>query len=57
MNFLSLNIQGLGVNGKKKWVKELRSMHRVNFLALQETKLTSLDIMLVRNLWGNTLFD
>ena len=32
-------------------------MNRVNFLSLQETKLTRLDIVLVRNLWGNTYFD
>jgi hypothetical protein len=57
MNVLSLNIQGLGENGKKKWVKELCLMNRVNFLSLQETKLTRLDIVMVRNLWGNTYFD
>jgi hypothetical protein len=52
-----LNIQGLGEIGKKKWVKELCSMNRVNFLSLQETKLTRLDIVMVSNLWGNTYFD
>ncbi|KAL4557832.1 hypothetical protein LXL04_036026 [Taraxacum kok-saghyz] len=38
------------------WVKELCSKHKVNFLALQETKMESVDDFFVRRLWGNSNF-
>nr|GEZ65034.1 RNA-directed DNA polymerase, eukaryota [Tanacetum cinerariifolium] len=41
---------------KKEWIKELNSKHRVNFLALQETKLDRVSHMDVKFLWGNSNF-
>ncbi|XP_022007517.1 uncharacterized protein LOC110906730 [Helianthus annuus] len=38
MNFLSLNIRGLRGGEKEAWVKDIKSKHGLNFLALQETK-------------------
>nr|GEV65731.1 hypothetical protein [Tanacetum cinerariifolium] len=42
---------------KKQWVKKLCHSNQVNFLSIQETKLVSLDVFVVKILWGNMLFD
>ncbi|GJR43792.1 RNA-directed DNA polymerase, eukaryota [Tanacetum coccineum] len=57
MNFLSLNIQGLAQKAKKDWVKELCIKNKVNFLAVQETKMENMDSFCVRQCWGNLAFD
>ncbi|GJX14925.1 RNA-directed DNA polymerase, eukaryota [Tanacetum coccineum] len=44
MNFLSLNIQGLAQKAKKDWVKELCVKNKVNFMALQETKMENMEL-------------
>nr|GEU51428.1 RNA-directed DNA polymerase, eukaryota [Tanacetum cinerariifolium] len=38
----------------KKWVKELNIKHKVNFLALQETKMDRVNHMDVKFIWGNS---
>ncbi|GJZ64241.1 RNA-directed DNA polymerase, eukaryota [Tanacetum coccineum] len=48
---------GLGHKTKKEWVKELNCKHRINFLALQETKMDCISHMDVKSLWGNSNFD
>ncbi|GJV95253.1 RNA-directed DNA polymerase, eukaryota [Tanacetum coccineum] len=48
---------GLGHKTKKEWVKELNYKHRINFLALQETKMDCISHMDVKYLWGNSNFD
>nr|GEU68640.1 RNA-directed DNA polymerase, eukaryota, reverse transcriptase zinc-binding domain protein [Tanacetum cinerariifolium] len=57
MNCLSLNIQGLAQKVKKDWVKELCIKNKVNFLAIQETKLENMDLWSVKACWGNYVFD
>ncbi|GKC55709.1 RNA-directed DNA polymerase, eukaryota [Tanacetum coccineum] len=57
MNFMSLNIQGLAQKAKKDWVKELCVKHKVNFLALQETKMEHMELFSVKMCWGNLVFD
>ena len=57
MNFLSLNIQGLGKKAKKEWVKEICNKNKVNFLTLQETKMENMDLFCVKRCWGNLNFD
>ncbi|GKC19148.1 RNA-directed DNA polymerase, eukaryota, partial [Tanacetum coccineum] len=57
MNFMSLNIQGLAQKAKKDWVKELCVKHKVNFLALQETKMKHMELFSVKMCWGNLVFD
>ncbi|GJU48910.1 RNA-directed DNA polymerase, eukaryota [Tanacetum coccineum] len=56
MNILSLNVQGLGSKAKKDWIKELNVLHKVNFLALQETKMENFSIMEAKYIWGNSNF-
>ncbi|GJX55522.1 RNA-directed DNA polymerase, eukaryota [Tanacetum coccineum] len=57
MNFLSLNIQGLGNKTKKGWIQELNTKHRVNLVAIQETKMDKMDLFSIKALWGNFSFD
>ena len=56
MKILSLNVQGLGHKTKKEWIKELNFKHRINFLAIQETKLECISDMDVKFMWGNSNF-
>ena len=56
MKILSLNVQGLGHKTKKEWIKELNSKHKINFLALQETKMDCISNMDVKFMWGNSNF-
>nr|GEY03077.1 cysteine-rich receptor-like protein kinase [Tanacetum cinerariifolium] len=56
MKILSLNIQGLGHKSKRDWIKELAFKHKLNFLALQETKSEIISIMDIRFMWGNSNF-
>lgn len=48
MNVLSLNVQGLGKNKKRRWIVYLCVKHKVNFLTLQEVKKEVLDVFLLR---------
>ncbi|GJX87567.1 RNA-directed DNA polymerase, eukaryota [Tanacetum coccineum] len=48
---------GLGGVKKKQWVKTLCHSNQVNFLSIQETKMVSFDVFVVKTLWGNMLFD
>lgn len=52
MNLLSLNIRGVGVPGKEKWVRDLRKQHEVGFLMLQEIQHSTLDGVQVEDFWG-----
>lgn len=36
--------------------KNLCNIHRVNFLAIQETKCVHFDLWSIRQLWGNEFF-
>ncbi|GJW59500.1 RNA-directed DNA polymerase, eukaryota [Tanacetum coccineum] len=57
MNFLSLNVQGLGNKTKKGWIRELCQKHIINFVSIQETKMESIDLFSIKSLWGNLNFD
>ncbi|GJZ44000.1 RNA-directed DNA polymerase, eukaryota [Tanacetum coccineum] len=55
---MGYNMEGcLALKAKKDWVKELCVKNRVNFLALQETKMESIDLLSVKLCWGNLCFD
>nr|GEV62670.1 RNA-directed DNA polymerase, eukaryota [Tanacetum cinerariifolium] len=45
------------VKAKKDWVKELCIKNKVNFLALQETKMENVDNFCIKNYWGNLCFE
>nr|GEX47737.1 RNA-directed DNA polymerase, eukaryota, reverse transcriptase zinc-binding domain protein [Tanacetum cinerariifolium] len=54
---MSLNIQALGQKAKKDWIRELCVKHRVNILALQETKMENMEVFTVKSCWGNFAFE
>ncbi|KAJ0765374.1 putative RNA-directed DNA polymerase [Helianthus annuus] len=53
MNFLSLNIRGVGAVGKAPWCKGLISKFKVDFLGLQETLLVDPVKHDLSSIWGN----
>ncbi|XP_076917406.1 uncharacterized protein LOC143577463 [Bidens hawaiensis] len=57
MNFLSINIQGVGVNGKAEWIRRVKQEFGVPFLAMQETMCGDLQVALLSNFWGGMGFD
>nr|GEZ71053.1 RNA-directed DNA polymerase, eukaryota [Tanacetum cinerariifolium] len=46
----------LAQKAKKDWVKELCVINKVNFLALQETKMENIELFSVKMCWGNFAF-
>lgn len=57
MKLLSLNIRGLRKQWKRKWVREIVKKEKVDFLAIQETKLSDISTQLVRPVWDSDDFD
>ncbi|GJU97813.1 RNA-directed DNA polymerase, eukaryota [Tanacetum coccineum] len=47
----------LGHKAKKGWINRLCSLHKLNFIALQETKMESIDVISIKSVWGNYSFD
>ncbi|GJZ95239.1 RNA-directed DNA polymerase, eukaryota [Tanacetum coccineum] len=54
---MGYNMKGLAQKAKKDWVKELCLKNKVNFLALQETKMENMNLWCVKACWGNYTFD
>ncbi|GJR16471.1 RNA-directed DNA polymerase, eukaryota [Tanacetum coccineum] len=48
---------GLGHKTKKEWIKALANSHKLNFLAIQETKMLTVSHMDVKFMWGNSNYD
>ncbi|GJZ76255.1 RNA-directed DNA polymerase, eukaryota, reverse transcriptase zinc-binding domain protein [Tanacetum coccineum] len=51
-----VEVQGRDLN-KRRWVRDLCNKHKVNFLALQETKIVHVDLWVLHQVWGNNHFD
>ncbi|GJZ26819.1 RNA-directed DNA polymerase, eukaryota [Tanacetum coccineum] len=54
---MGYNMEGPCPKGQKDWVKELCEKNKVNFLALQETKMKDIELFSVKMCWGNFAFD
>ncbi|KAJ9557832.1 hypothetical protein OSB04_012446 [Centaurea solstitialis] len=54
LNFLSWNINGMGKESKRKWVKDVVRTHNINFLYLQETKSVITSEWQVMSVWGKS---
>nr|GEZ90373.1 RNA-directed DNA polymerase, eukaryota [Tanacetum cinerariifolium] len=54
---MGYDMTGLAQKAKKDWVKELCVSNKVNFVSLQETKMTSMDLWCIKSCWGNFDFD
>jgi mannosylglycoprotein endo-beta-mannosidase len=50
----SFNVRGLGSRVKRKKIADLVRSEKIEFLALQETKLEVISDTLVHYLWGNS---
>lgn len=56
MNFLSLNLRGIGEDYKIAWVRRLTKKHRTMFLGVQETQLSDENHIDVAGCWYNGEF-
>lgn len=57
MNVLSLNVCGIGEDAKVRWVKKLKTQHKINFLVLQETQLTDFSKVDAHDCWDSQDWD
>jgi len=53
MIVLTFNVRGLGGRQKKNKIKELVRDHKVDFLAIQETKMEVINTRLCQRFWGS----
>ncbi|XP_021980789.1 uncharacterized protein LOC110876940 [Helianthus annuus] len=56
MNFLSLNVRGLGGDVKARWIQDIKVKYGINFIALQESKCVLGSSMGLRSIWGGNSF-
>nr|GEV66188.1 RNA-directed DNA polymerase, eukaryota, reverse transcriptase zinc-binding domain protein [Tanacetum cinerariifolium] len=54
---LQTNQEGLGQSAKKSWIQEINRKHKVNFVAIQETKMKDIGLFSIKALWGNFSYD
>lgn len=57
MNYLTLNIRGLGDSDKATWIRDLKRTHKLNFLCFQETKIGDIDARRISPFWGRGPLD
>ena len=58
MNFLSLNVNGLGKGEfKSKWVRNIILSNRIDFVGLQETKRKKWNDKMLKDIWGSHDFE
>lgn len=53
MKLMSVNIRGFGKTWKRKWLREIVDKESLEFLAIQETKLSDISSQFVRSLWDS----
>ena len=51
MNFLSINIRGIGSRGKPGWINRLKKEYGVSFIGIQETMSSDIPVGLVSSYW------
>ncbi|KAJ0683719.1 putative RNA-directed DNA polymerase [Helianthus annuus] len=57
MNCLSVNIRGVGVDGKPGWIRKLKKDFGISFIGMQETMANDVQLGLVSSFWGGTDYD
>lgn len=57
MNFLSINIKGLGSVEKARWISKLKKEEDISFLVIKETMLEDPKELEVAKFWGKTRFE
>ncbi|XP_076919811.1 uncharacterized protein LOC143580752 [Bidens hawaiensis] len=56
MNLLSLNVRGMGVEGKSDWCRSLRKENEVNFFLIQESLCAGIEVSKIEKFWGKGNF-
>ncbi|XP_022013913.1 uncharacterized protein LOC110913386 [Helianthus annuus] len=56
MNYLSLNVWGMGSVSKSGWVSGLRKEYKINFIAIQESQVEEVRFDFAANFWGDSNF-
>lgn len=57
MNFMSLNIRGIGEAAKARWVRKLVATHKISFLCIQETQIADGSKVRCNNFWKSDDFE
>ncbi|KAM0062514.1 putative Endonuclease/exonuclease/phosphatase superfamily [Helianthus debilis subsp. tardiflorus] len=57
MNFLSINLRGVRDNRKLDWIRGLKTSHGVQFICVQETKLSESASFAFNQMWGRSLYN
>ncbi|XP_071713413.1 uncharacterized protein [Rutidosis leptorrhynchoides] len=57
MKLLSINLWGSKKRKKRVWVKEICYGHNIQFLGIQESKMSKLELFRIKSLWGSYAFD
>jgi len=57
MNFLSLNIRGVGSKQKSDWVRQIQRMHNIRFISIQETQYANPGNINIHSFWNNYPMD
>ncbi|XP_071708700.1 uncharacterized protein [Rutidosis leptorrhynchoides] len=57
MKLLSINLWGSKKRIKRVWVKEMCYAKNIQFLGIQESKMSKLELVSLKSLWGNYTFD
>ncbi|XP_076935387.1 uncharacterized protein LOC143602010, partial [Bidens hawaiensis] len=57
MNFLSLNIRGMGDPSKPGWIQKIKRIHRIGFMGFQESQFSDITGINLATFLGNSLFE
>ncbi|XP_071739653.1 uncharacterized protein [Rutidosis leptorrhynchoides] len=57
MKIISLNCCGSKDHVKRKWIRQVCTSSNVQFLGLQESKMSRLNLFRLKSIWGNSQFD
>lgn len=57
MNCLTINIRGMGEDAKARWVRRLKTAHKLNFVGVQETWIADYKKINVRRCWDSEAFE
>ncbi|XP_021985124.1 uncharacterized protein LOC110881054 [Helianthus annuus] len=57
MNFMSVNIRGVGNEDKIRWIRRLISVHKISFLCIQETQFSDSSKINYRSIWNSELYE
>lgn len=57
MNCMSLNIRGVGETHKVEWIRKLKFANNVDFIGLQETRISDYNHIDIDGCWGSSCYE